>query len=127
MQHYKREITLRLDDAGCDRAGAPIVRGVTFDLAPGDAIQLFGANGSGKTSLLYLVAGQLRPAEGQVLWNSPGLQQHNPFAHSILFVGHEASVKPALTAYENLAFWAELYGIERTQSEQSDQRCAETC
>ena len=113
MPGYQREITLRLEGAGCDRAGAPIVRGVTFDLAPGDAIQLFGANGSGKTSLLYLVAGQLSPAEGRVAWMAQHEERQSPFPHSVLLIGHEASIKPALTALENLIFWADLYGVER--------------
>lgn len=115
MQRYNREITLLAEDAGCDRAGVPIVRGVSFALEPGGALQLFGANGSGKTSLLSLFAGHIRAATGSVCWRvADGVEQVNPFADSIFFLGHEVSVKPALTAQENLLFWAKLYGADQS-------------
>lgn len=118
MLRYKREITLLAEDVGCDRAGAPIVRGVSFTLKPGDALQLFGSNGSGKTSLLALFAGHIRPATGSANWSIAGGEaQENPFADSIFFLGHEVSVKPALTAQENLVFWAKLYGAGKNVGE----------
>ena len=122
MARYTREITLQADNAGCDRAGAPIVRGVSFTLEPGGAIQLFGANGSGKTSLLSLFAAHIDPAEGAVVWrDQAGHQQEQPFEESLVFVGHDVSIKPALTAEENLQFWAALYGVNKTdQSQQID-------
>lgn len=115
MTDYKRQIALLAEDTGCDRAGAPIVRGVSFALEPGGAIQLFGANGSGKTSLLALFAGHIRPAAGGVIWRAGDEKQRQPFDESIFFLGHESSVKPALTAEENLLFWATLYGIGKAE------------
>ncbi len=113
MQPYQREITLEAENAGCDRSGIPVVRGASFTLKPGEAIQLFGANGSGKTSLLALFAGHIRLAEGRVRWrDGEGVAQAAPFGHSLLFLGHEVSVKPALTAEENLFFWANIYGAD---------------
>ena len=117
MSGYDRQISLFMQDAGCDRAGAPIVRGVDLNLAPGEAIQLFGPNGSGKTSLLALLAGHIAPAEGHIYWKSKGAQTGPaPFNRSVFFLGHEASVKPALTAEENLLFWAALYGFEKAEA-----------
>ena len=111
MTPYKREISLLAKDTGCDRAGAPIVRGVSFMLKPGGALQLFGANGSGKTSLLSVFAGHIRLAAGSLLWRANSSEeQDRPFEDSIFFLGHEVSVKPALTAEENLVFWAKLCG-----------------
>ncbi len=98
--------------AGCDRAGAPIVRGVDLTLEPGGAAQLFGPNGSGKSSLLAMLGGHIAPAEGAVVWRRGALEcGPAPFVRSVFFLGHEASVKPALTAEENLLFWASLYGV----------------
>lgn len=109
---YRRKIALRAENVGCDRAGAPVVRGVTFAPGPGEAVQLFGANGSGKTSLLNLFAGHLRPAEGAVSWR----EDNGPWtdakpAAGVFFMGHEYAVKPSLTALENLGFWARTYGL----------------
>lgn len=112
MSRYGADITLQMTNAGCDRAGAPIVRGVDLTLGPGEAVQLFGPNGSGKTSLLALIAGHVAPAEGKLTWGRDEQSQGPaPFADSIFFLGHEASVKPALTAEENLLFWSALYGF----------------
>lgn len=113
MSRYGADITLTMTNAGCDRAGAPIVRGVDLVLGPGEAVQLFGPNGSGKTSLLALLAGHVEPAEGTVVWRRGETEAGPaPFVDSIFFLGHEASVKPALTAEENLQFWASLYNLK---------------
>ena len=110
MEQYRRAISLSAENAGCDRAGAAIVRGISFRLAPGDGLQLFGPNGSGKSSLLSMFAGLIRPSEGTLQWNCDDQESVRPPDQSIFFLGHEASVKSALTARENLRFWAKTYG-----------------
>ncbi len=110
MEQYRRAISFRAENAGCDRAGAAIVRGVSFALAPGDGLQLFGPNGSGKSSLLSMFAGLFCHVEGSVGWRCGDQDLEEPFDDSVFFLGHEASVKPALTALENLKFWAGVYG-----------------
>ena len=42
------------------------LRGVTFDVRPGESVGLIGHNGSGKSTLLRIAAGVLRPSEGSV-------------------------------------------------------------
>lgn len=111
MERYGRAISLAAEDAGCDRAGTAIVRGVSFALAPGEGLQLFGPNGSGKSSLLSMFAGLISPAEGALKWRAGETETARPPEDSVFFLGHEASVKPALTAEENLAFWAKTYGV----------------
>ncbi|PQA85543.1 heme ABC exporter ATP-binding protein CcmA [Hyphococcus luteus] len=110
MDRYRRDISLSAENAGCDRAGAAIVRGVSFALKPGEGLQLFGPNGAGKSSLLSMFAGLIRPAEGALRWREGGAETDRPPEGSVFFLGHDASVKPALTAKENLDFWAKTYG-----------------
>lgn len=111
MTSYPRQISLRARNLGCDRGGAPIVRGVELTVEPGEAVQLFGANGAGKTSLLNLFAGHLDAAEGDIEWriNDSDWSAQKP-ADSVLHISHVAPMKPALTALENLLFWARSYG-----------------
>ena len=111
MTTYPRQISLRARNLGCDRGGAPIVRGIDLTVDPGEAVQLFGANGAGKTSLLNLFAGHLDAAEGEAAWrvNDGEWSEQKP-ADSVLFISHVAPMKPALTALENLLFWARSYG-----------------
>ncbi len=113
MEPYAQQIGFEAENAGCDRAGAAIVRGVSFNLAPGEALQLFGPNGSGKSSLLSMFAGLIRPVEGALRWRRVEEEADAPFENSVFFLGHEASVKPSLTAEENLIFWAQTYGASR--------------
>ena len=74
---------------------------------------LTGANGSGKTSLLRLLAGLIRPAAGRLAWGVSPVE-HDPAAHRarLHYVGHQDGVKPGLTPRETLAFWAALRGCK---------------
>ncbi len=96
------------------RGGRRVFEGVDFAVAPGAALLLRGPNGSGKTSLLRIIAGFLAPAEGRLTWNGRRFadEDHEPDGapSPIAYVGHLDAVKRALSVTENLAFWAGLYG-----------------
>ncbi len=91
----------------CIRGERLVFAGLDFAIGPGEALMLVGANGSGKSSLLRLMAGLLRPADGAVRWGGESIaidpEAHNARLH---YVGHLDPVKAALTVAENLAFWA---------------------
>lgn len=55
---------VKLDGVMIARGGRLLFRNVHFDVKPGTVIQLTGANGTGKTSLLRVIAGALPPADG---------------------------------------------------------------
>lgn len=87
---------------GCRRGGQVLFEGLSFAVAAGQVVQVRGANGSGKTSLLRMLAG-LAPVEmGSLHW-ADGPQP-------VLWVGHRAAVSGDLTAAENLAHLAALEG-----------------
>lgn len=86
--------------------------GIGFTLAAGTLLRLRGRNGSGKTSLLRILAGLTRPAEGSVRWRgSPIRELGEDYGRELLYVGHAAGVKDELTVAENLAFAAGLSRI----------------
>lgn len=83
-----------------------LFEGLDLDLAPGEALVVTGPNGTGKTTLLRILAGLLPAEEGEVSWMpEPGEGQ----AH-LHYLGHQNSVKSALSVAENLAFWQRLSG-----------------
>jgi heme exporter protein A len=104
---------LEAHDLACLRGERVVFAGLSFRLAPGEALLLVGANGAGKSSLLRLLAGLIPPAEGALLWGgAPALADRAAHARRLRYLSHADALKPALTARENLGFFARLWGGE---------------
>ena len=96
----------------CRRGERWVFSGVDFAVEPGCALLLHGANGSGKSSLLRLLATLLDPADGQLLWDGAPVSDDPAVNRARLhYVGHLDGIKPALTVRETLRFWAGLRGV----------------
>ncbi|MEE8535704.1 MAG: ATP-binding cassette domain-containing protein, partial [Kiloniellales bacterium] len=102
-------------DLLCIRGERRVFAGLDFTVPAAGALLLTGANGSGKSSLLRLMAGLLRPAQGTLRWADQAISA-DPEAHRarLHFLGHANAVKPVLTTAENLSFWAGLAGGQGT-------------
>ncbi|OZI17478.1 heme ABC exporter ATP-binding protein CcmA [Bordetella genomosp. 7] len=92
---------------GCVRGERRLFGGVRLQLSCGDMLQVCGPNGSGKTSLLRILAGLSRPDAGRVQWQAP--HPHSTRAPQPLWIGHAPGVNGLLTACENLAWLAALH------------------
>lgn len=99
------------ENLSCVRGERLVLEGVGFSLTDGDALVLTGPNGAGKSTMLRLMAGLMRPSEGQLKWGEQSIAD-DPGAHNarISYIGHADAVKPALSVYENVAFWASISG-----------------
>jgi heme exporter protein A len=105
-------VTLHLQAAGlaCERDWRLLFEHLHFELHPGDMLQVAGPNGSGKTSLLRLLAGLMQPTAGQILLGGePLAAQRHALASILLWIGHAAGIKDLLTAEENLAWLCALH------------------
>ena len=99
------------DGLACRRGGRLLLEAVEWRLAPGDALLLKGANGSGKSSLLRLLAGFLRPAAGSLRHAGSDVFADLPHWRTVLhLVGYQDGLKPSLTVAENLAAATALLG-----------------
>jgi len=103
-------LILRAHNLGCDRGGVPIFRDVSFTLCSGHALILRGPNGSGKTSLLRVIAGLTPIVRGTLETSQDGKDWQKISAMGMIaYQGHEHALKASLTAQENLRFWGKLY------------------
>ncbi len=94
-----------------ERGGRIVFAAVSFALAPGAALLLTGPNGAGKTSLLRVLAGLGRIADGMLLWDGqPALEDRIAHASRLALVGHQDALKPALTVAETLHHEARIIG-----------------
>jgi heme exporter protein A len=94
----------------CERDLRLLFEHLDLRLAGGDMVQVSGPNGSGKTSLLRLLAGLMQPTAGVVRLNGkPLAEQRTELARSLVWIGHAAGIKDVLTAEENLSWLSALH------------------
>lgn len=92
---------LKVSGLNLERGGRELFRNLSFEVDSGQLIQLAGANGAGKTSLLRILAGLSRYGfEGSV---EKSVRQ--------IYLGHQAAVKGLLSPRENLAWHVDGEGV----------------
>lgn len=85
-----------------------IFKNVSLDFYPASVNLVMGANGSGKSSFLRLLAGLAKPTEGDIHWHLDGQPA---------YLGHQPPAYGRLNALENLAFWAKIHKISFDKNE----------
>jgi heme exporter protein A len=86
------------------RGLATLFSGLSFHVDAGEALVVSGANGTGKTTLLRIIAGLTTPASGTLSWNGDLVAPLDPeFRRVLAYAGHLPALKDELTAEENLA------------------------
>ena len=88
---------------------AAVLRDVSIEAHPGEAIAVIGPNGAGKTTLLRAVAGMLRPTRGAVRYGDrylTGLRAYQVARLGLVYVPAERELFPTMTVLENLQLGA---------------------
>jgi heme exporter protein A len=92
-----------------------VLSGINLEVGAGEMLQVTGANGAGKTSLLRALCALMHLEDGRVLWEGRNIVEDLAAFHSqLVYLGHEPPLKADLTARENLRYWV---GIRRPLSE----------
>src|ERR1700685_4120600 len=109
---------LEVGKLACSRGDHRLFSGLNFSLNPGQIMQVQGANGSGKTSLLRTLCGFMMPDEGDIVWNGETIRElGEDYYAELLYLGHLNAIKDELSALENLRISAGLSGIALDESE----------
>ncbi|MFZ1966005.1 MAG: heme ABC exporter ATP-binding protein CcmA [Bradyrhizobium sp.] len=104
-------------EVSCVRGGRKVFSRLSFDAASGEALVVVGPNGSGKTSLLRLIAGVLAPAGGSIVLE--GGESELTLPEQSHYLGHHDALKPALSVSENLIFWRDFLGGAKSSPAES--------
>ena len=87
------------------RGDRHVLQGVSLTLQPRQLLHIRGPNGTGKTTLLRVVCGLLRPETGRVSWlGQPISRVRSEYQAALAYASHEPALKGDLTALENLKF-----------------------
>jgi heme exporter protein A len=109
---------LEVSNLACSRGDHRLFTGLSFSLSAGQIMQVHGANGSGKTSLLRALCGFLMPDEGQISWCGQSTRElDEEYLADMLYLGHLNSIKDELSALENLRISAGLSGVVLEEKE----------
>ena len=96
------KVVLSLNDIHVSFDGNPVLNGVSVGLYPGEVLGIRGENAAGKSTLLSVMAGILRPQQG-IRAAAPGAE--------IRIVPQDIALYPSLTGKQNLEFFAEADGF----------------
>jgi heme exporter protein A len=96
------------------RGDRHVLKGVSLQLGAGEVLHVSGPNGTGKTTLLRVACGLLRPEQGTVAWLGQSITAvRTDYQAAMAYASHEPALKGDLTALENLRF---AVGLKRPVS-----------
>lgn len=99
-------------DLSCVRGERTLFSHRDFTLRAGELLQVQGANGAGKTSLLRMLCGLTPTAEGEIRWGGAEIGElGEAYRADLLYLGHHNAIQESLTARENLQATAALAGV----------------
>ncbi len=120
IQSSNNQVLLSANGLTCIREDRVLFEALNFSVFSGNIIQVEGPNGSGKTSLLRILAGLSQPYDGTVLFREQNItEQSDEFHQNILYIGHLPGVKGEITAQENLEFTLALHGNDVSTAEET--------
>jgi heme exporter protein A len=109
-------------DLACIRGGRQVFRDLSFAVGAGEALAVTGPNGVGKSTLLRLAAGLVRPTQGRL--ELEGGDPEMTVGEQAHYLGHLDALKPALSVTENLEFWTDFLGGAAGRTKGSSARAA---
>jgi spermidine/putrescine transport system ATP-binding protein len=95
-----------------------ILKDVSFKIKKGETICLLGASGSGKSTILKMIAGLDSPDGGQILFNKIDLSSTPPHLRDFGLVFQDFNLFPHLNVFDNIAFGLKIRNVSDNQIQQ---------
>lgn len=104
------KLTFNANNLSCIRQQRLLFSNLSFTIQSGEALQIEGANGTGKSSLLKIIMGLTTPNSGKVYWCDNNIHEDAvDFYANSHYIGHSSGLKLGLTVIENLTVAAHFY------------------
>lgn len=108
---------LSVQQLACERGRKRLFSDLNFEVQSGQCLQVHGANGAGKTSLLRIVCGLAESVQGQVFWRGADTRlDPGAFRAELVYLGHAPGLKDELSAAENLDYQTRIDGYALSPS-----------
>ena len=103
---------LEINGLECIRDNRLIFKDINFSVESNQTMLVRGKNGSGKTSLLRLLAGYIKNYSGNILFNSNNIKSDNELLSEFRFLGQQNTLKGNLSVQQNIAMWELIYQVK---------------
>ena len=101
-----------------DYENKPLLKGVSFKVGKGELVCLLGASGSGKSTILRIIAGLEEPESGEVLWQGQDLRDVPTHKRGFGLMFQDYALFPHKTVAQNIAFGLQMQGMKEEEISQ---------
>ena len=101
------------------------IAGVDFSIARGEYFVLTGHNGAGKTLLVKLICGLLRPKSGEILINGLDVTDSPPWERNVGYVPQDGILFPNRNVFDNISFGLEVRHMAGEERKEKVTRAAD--
>jgi ABC-type Fe3+/spermidine/putrescine transport system ATPase subunit len=98
-----------------DYENKPLLKGVSFEVAKGELVCLLGSSGSGKSTILRIIAGLEEPESGAVLWQGEDLREVPTHKRGFGLMFQDYALFPHKTVAQNIAFGLQMQGLNEEE------------
>jgi ABC-2 type transport system ATP-binding protein len=110
MMHANQSV--KVDNIHKDFGEVYAVKGIDFSVNQGEIFGLLGPNGAGKSTTISMIAGLIKPDQGQITVAGFDVDRDSMQVKSAIgVVPQEVALYDDLSARENLVFWGKMYGL----------------
>ena len=108
---------IQVDELRFSYGDLEAVRGISFDVRPGEILGFLGPNGAGKSTTIKMLTGQITPKAGIARILGQDVSKDDPEVQAQIGVCfEEKNLYLNMSALENLNFYASLFGIKNPDS-----------